>query len=51
MINIRKGLVVEEAKHKLEVSWKNIFQNFFFQMETRKKTTFFEFIFAFQGLR
>ena len=51
MINIRKGLVVELAKHKLEVPWKKIFQNSFFQMETRKITTFFEYIFAFQGLR
>ena len=51
MINIRKGLVVELAKHKLEVLWKKIFQNFCFQMETRKRTSFFEYVFAFQALK
>ena len=51
MINIRKGLVVELETHKLEVPWKKIFQNFFFQMDTQKRTTFLEYIFAFQGLK
>ena len=51
MINIRKGLVVELAKHKLEVPWNRIFQNYFFQMDTRKRTTFFEYIFVFKALR
>ena len=51
MINVQRGLVVQLAKHKLEVPWKKIFQNSFFQMETQKITTSFEYIFAFQGLR